>query len=231
MCFEFSIFNVLVYFFVWNYSTVLCLVIHDKLKNRPVLNHRSRNLIYNISCGVLSISETIAIYLLGKFGESKLQTCFIIEKSPGEIIYLIPLVMNLPIALYSVIIMLKKSHRKNKLIPIAMVLFSLIVTWGLPTIINLIIYFLSSFLIIKPYFECLNASSGLFLTISYLSCSAILIKLKLKKKTIEGTTVYFSSSLLQVNKSLDFSEEVKGVEGNEDFMRYLGSGQKVVGDI
>ena len=171
-------------------------------------------MIYHICCIIISASETAGIYLLGKFGESKLLTCFIRENSDGEILYLFPVVVNFPIATLSVIMMINKKKRKNSLKPSTIAMISLIITLGFSTILMLIGYFYPEAFIVRYYFEISSCCAGFFFVIGYL-CNPYTIK-KIKNKNKPSEAFYFQhNSALIVNQTMTYSMTVDALKITE----------------
>lgn len=193
VCYEYAAFNTAVYFFVWNYSSVLSLQLYGKVVNRSEAYFKHRNLLYHVSCCVISVFEAVAIVILGTLGKTSIQTCFITESSPGEVIYLIPLVLNLPIGILSCFKYFVHDPRIPRYLPACLILLSILITWGVSTFFILINYFFS-FSQSRQYSESSVSLSGLFYLISLIFNKYSLKKLKNSASEAHERVIYFKSN-------------------------------------
>lgn len=214
---------------MWNYSSVLSLQLYGKLQNRSEAFFKHRNLVYHLSCSVISIFETVAIIILGKFGQTSIQTCFITDSSPGEIIYLIPLVLNVPIGILASLKYLLNPSKEQKYFPACLVLISLLMTWGTSPFFIFLSYFLSLFNN-RFYSECSVSISGLFLLVSLVLNKYSLKKLKNNKSEVYERVIYFKSnfSLLTSGPINSSSLRLQHSSSVDMLINYLEDHEKIV---
>lgn len=172
---------------------MLSLQLYGKVVNQSEAYFKHRNLVYHLSCCIISVFEAIAIVILGNFGKTSIQTCFITESSPGEIIYLIPLILNLPIGILSCFKYFMHDPRIPKHLPTCLILLSILITWGISTFFILINYFLR-FPQSRLYSESSVSISGLFFLISLIFNKYSLRKLRNNASEAHERVIYFKSS-------------------------------------
>lgn len=228
-CYAFGLLNTTIYFLVWNYTSVISLVVIGKSASCSDIYCSSRKIYYHISCILISASESLAVFLLGSFGNSRFNTCFIESNSPGEAIYLIPILLNFPVSVLAAMMMIKEKNRRDSIKPLVLSLIAIVVTWGLPTSYNLIGYFSNGFLPeIKNIMICLGASSGFWFTLMRLSNTYTIQKIR---RNTKETAFYFQHiSTMLVNKSMSYSmgDDTMGLTDIDMLGNFLEDSNKMV---
>ena len=225
ICYELGVLNCTLYFFVWNYTSVLSLVIIGKSSKYAYC--KSRRVLYHISCVVISIAETFGVFFLGSFGISRFRTCFITAGSDGEVIYLIPIVINFPIALMASIMMLFEKNKRDSLRPVALSLLAILITWGVLTLFNLASHFWSQVRGITDYMACLGAVSGLIFTAMRMGNSYTIQKIKRKNKG-ELALYFQNAATMMVNHSISMSADTMGLTDIDVLGHFLEDNNKQV---
>ena len=206
---------------------MLSLQLYGKLHNGPEAFFKHRSLIYHLSCGVISICETIAIIVLGNLGQTSIQTCFITDSSPGEIIYLIPLILNVPIGILASLRYLLNPSKELKYLPVCLVLVSLLMTWGASTLFILLGYFLSLFNN-RFYSEWSVSISGLFLLTGLVFNKYSWKKLKNNKSEAYERVIYFKNSPSLLSSGPINSSGVQRASSVDVLIDYLEDPEKIV---
>lgn len=136
--------------------------------------------IYLIATLIITALENLFIYYVGAPGPSRLDTCAIKTNTLAEYAYCIILFGNLPIMWVSIFIVLRSSAAKNNkaLKSLTLVIFSLTITWGTPTLSSLLRKFFGNYNIYFDYFSMIcGSSSGIFIAISRLASPQLAIKI------------------------------------------------------
>lgn len=125
--------------------------------------------------------ENLIIYSVGEFGLSNLDTCAIKTNSSGEYVYSIIIFGNLPIMWISIIMVLRSSAAKNNkaLKSLTLVIFSMTITWGMPTFSPLVGKFSGGYNDSFDYFSILcGCSSGIFISVCRLATPQMVAKIR-----------------------------------------------------
>ncbi|OMJ77008.1 hypothetical protein SteCoe_23487 [Stentor coeruleus] len=179
-CSKVAIANGIWFFSTWNIVTSLSLELIVKIKFPLNTAYTFRIKIYLIATVIITALENLFIYYIGAPGPSRLDTCAIKTNSLAEYAYCIILFGNLPIMWVSIFIVLRNSAAKNNkaLKSLTLVIFSLTITWGMPTFSSLLRKFFGNYNIYFDYFSMIcGSSSGIFITICRLASPQLAAKI------------------------------------------------------
>ena len=123
---------------------------------------------YTVLVLFLSSLEIAGTAILGEFGLSVLETCFLVNGSSGYWIAIVPLAINAPLIFAGILTVVRsKGYDKNKALKKTIrSCLSMVFTWGFPTITAAITTFSGSSIEILDYFSFLiGCSSGITLAL------------------------------------------------------------------
>jgi hypothetical protein len=140
ICRYLGVLNVFSYFLGWNYGTCLSIEILFKLSKRTNTSYKKRMRAYHCISVTAAIVIGLLIFWVGAYGTTDLNTCFIQNRSKGQLAEFLPLMINFPVIMTTLIVSLRKVDENFEPVIINIILVSgtLGVTLALATIISLL---------------------------------------------------------------------------------------------